>query len=227
MKEKVTEIFKHPVIIPLITGVVAFGAGFYLGRRRRVEEEGADQISSQPENKVIIPGPLVIEAENYLNIKHGIQTTEMIIDDPVEVEVVTSEEIPFADNFTNAEDVWDYKEEVLKRSPDHPYIIHKDEFWSEESGYTQSTLTYYNGDDILCNEDDSPIYNYVQVVGELRFGHGSGDPNVVHVRNDKRKDEYEIVFDPGFYSVEVLGLEIEPNERKGLKHGIDRKFKLE
>ncbi len=109
-----------------------------------------------------------------------------------------------------------------------PNVLHKDEFYGEESGYTQVTLTYYAGDQILCDEDDSPVYNHELITGPLLFGHGSNDPNVVHIRNDKRKAEYEILFDPGLYSVDILGLEIENNTRvQDLKHSQNRKFRLE
>ncbi len=66
------------------------------------------------------------------------------------------------------------------------------------------------------------------MTGPLLFGHGSGDPNVVHIRNDSRKSEYEILYDPGLYSQDVLGLEIEDNQRvKGIEHSKNRQFRLE
>lgn len=129
-----------------------------------------------------------------------------------------------------AEDNWDYAKELENRNPDLPYVIHKDEFYSEESGYTQSTLTYYAGDDILVDEDDTPIYNHDQVIGSpIKFGHGSGDPNVVHIRNDRRRAEYEVIFDPSLYSKEVLGIEIENNTRvQDLRHSrMPLKFREE
>lgn len=125
-------------------------------------------------------------------------------------------------------DDWDYEAELKKRNTNEPYIIHRDEFYNDEQGYTQLTLTYYAGDDIMVDEEDAPIYNYQQVTGPLRFGHGSEDPNVFHVRNDKRRAEYEIIRDDGLFSVEVLGLEIENNVRaRDLKHSNTPRFKLE
>lgn len=132
----------------------------------------------------------------------------------------------FADN-VNEDDTWDFTEEVKSRTPDRPYIVHKDEFYSDEMNFTQTTLTYYAGDDIMCDQDDSPIYNYETVTGPLRFGHGSGDRNIVYVRNERRKAEYEIIFDPGMYSVEVLGLEIENNERVRDVRNSPPKFRME
>ncbi len=90
-------------------------------------------------------------------------------------------------------------------------------------------MTYYAGDNIMNNdEEESPMYNHDGITGPLRFGHGSDDPNVVYIRNDKRKVEYEILYDPGLYSEEVLGLEIENNQRaKDIKHSNNRRFRLE
>lgn len=138
--------------------------------------------------------------------------------------------------FVNGEPIdvgegWDYEEERQRRNPTQPYVIHADEFHSDEMGYSQITLTYYAGDNILVDENDVPIYNYEQVIGELKFGHGSEDENVFHVRNDKRRAEYEIIQHEGLFSVEVLGLEIENNARasaRELKHSNHRqKFRME
>ncbi len=80
----------------------------------------------------------------------------------------------------------------------------------------------------MADEDDTPVYNYDRVIGPLNFGHGSGDPNVFYVRNHRRKTEYEILYNTGLFSEEVLGLEIEDNERvKDLKHSNIQRFRPE
>jgi hypothetical protein len=110
--------------------------------------------------------------------------------------------------FANSDD-WDYEAELASRTKTAPYVIHKDEFFSGESGYNQLTFTYYSGDDILVDEQKipEPIYRHDRVVGELKFGHGSGDRNVVYIRNDDLATEYEVIKSEGKYSVEVMGLE--------------------
>lgn len=121
------------------------------------------------------------------------------------------------------EDDWDYDVEMRKRGSDKPYIIHRDEFMDEESGFRQSSLTYYSGDNILCDEKESPIYNHEIVAGTLRFGHGSKDRNIVYVRNPVLESEYEIILDEGHYQVEVLGAVIEDEMGSGdLKHSIHK-----
>lgn len=146
-----------------------------------------------------------------------------VIGDPPEVTPVRR------NAFAVDDDDWNYESEVRNRTEVMPYILHKDEFYADEKEYSQITLTYYAGDNILVDEDDTPVYNHERVVGPMRFGHGSADPNVFYVRNDVRKAEYEILRDSGLYSVEVLGLEIENNQRvRDLRHSHEpSKFRAE
>lgn len=124
--------------------------------------------------------------------------------------------------FRVVDDDWDYDVEVARRTPEEPYILHRDEFFADEKGYdNQTTLTYYQGDNVLCDEQDVPIYQHEKVVGDLKFGHGSGDPNVLYIRNERLEAEYEILLDSGYYVVEVLGGQAEESlERPGLKHSV-------
>jgi hypothetical protein len=107
------------------------------------------------------------------------------------------------------DDTWDYHEELRRRSPDTPYVIHIDER-QEMVDYQSTTLTYYAGDDVLCNESDEvmDIDGRDQVVGEDnldKFGHGSNDPRVVYVRNDELEIVFEIVKHDTAYAEEVHG----------------------
>lgn len=133
--------------------------------------------------------------------------------------------LPVAKNvFDNAGDEWDYKVELEARDKTRPYIIHVDEFVADEMGWgSQSTLTWYEGDQVLCDEQDKPIYNHSETVGELRFGHGSNDANVVYIRNEKLQSEFEVLRDTDSYENVVLGKQM---ERMDLKHSQSlRKFR--
>lgn len=115
-----------------------------------------------------------------------------------------------AHNIFDDNDHWDYEAERSNRKAGEPYVIHVDEYMNDEMNYeNQSTLTWYEKDQILTDSHDKPIYNATETVGELKFGHGSGDPNVVFVRNERTKAEYEILRDPGSYTETVMGEEIE------------------
>jgi hypothetical protein len=111
--------------------------------------------------------------------------------------------------FKDAEivDDWDMEHEKASRTPRMPYVIHVDE--RHESGYTESTLTYYAGDDVLCDERDKIIEDQDLVVGVMnldRFGHGSGDPNIVYIRNDDLAIEVEVVKSDRTFAEDVHGI---------------------
>lgn len=128
------------------------------------------------------------------------------------LESVTEPEVQVVSVFNdNHEQEWDYQVELSKRSSlaeDAPFVISKDEFDENEGGHNQGTLSYYLGDDVLTDERDEPISNTESVVGDdnlLRFGHGSGDPRTVYVRNPKLSMDWEIVKSDGRFDAEVLG----------------------
>lgn len=234
MDERTTKL-----VFPIIACVASFGAGvglgYFLGRRRRyapthivpavkknfqeVEREIEHTLEYYDQEELKGRHPSTItnsEVEEFVAEK--LKDSEEIISE-TRIHGVT-DEVMSKRLFAESDDDWNYEQELATRTDARPYIIHKDEFYGEERGYTQTTLTYYAGDNIMVDEEESPVYNHDDVVGALIFGHGSGDPNVVYIRNTLRKAEYEILYDPGLYSTEVLGLEIEPNERvKALKNG--------
>ena len=123
---------------------------------------------------------------------------------------------------------WEQEKENKDRErfQGRPYTISVDEFQENEFDFSQYTLTYYEGDQVLIDQEDVPIYNHPNVVGDIVFGHGSGDPNVVYVRNVRGKVEYEILRDSGFYAVEVLGNDIEAqHEEADIKHSNNRRLR--
>jgi hypothetical protein len=109
---------------------------------------------------------------------------------------------------------WNYDREMQNRSPEHPFVIHIEEF--EQSEYShQTTFTYYEGDDTLVDETGEIIMDMTRdgIVGEdnlTLFGHGSNDPHLVYVRNTKLQTDYEIIRDTDAYARKILGLEEDP-----------------
>ncbi len=157
----------------------------------------------------------------YSQVKEEFDSEET----PEDLDEDDEEEDSFVVNvFAGSNDEWDYDEELANRSSDAPYVLHKDEFYVNEFEFVQETLTYYAGDDIMVDTNDVPVYNYASYVGELKFGHGSQDPGVVFVRNEKNKCDYEILLDRGHYSVEVLGLD---DSKEEIKHSSPRRFRMD
>jgi hypothetical protein len=117
----------------------------------------------------------------------------------------------FEDHAVPFDDHWDYVEERAKRSPLRPYVIHVDE--RAESAYSEVSYIYYEMDDVLANEREeviAPGAERDKLIGEAnlnKFGHGSGDPTVVYVRNDNLEMDIEIVASPASYAQEVHGFD--------------------
>lgn len=91
---------------------------------------------------------------------------------------------------------------------DGPQVVSKERYLENDGDYTQVTLTYFAGDRILIDDADQPIEEVDRVVGKHnmeRFGHKSGDPRVVYVRNDKLQADYEIMLHDGTYAETVAG----------------------
>ena len=112
----------------------------------------------------------------------------------------------------------------MERDPEVPYVIHKEEFNSTPEGYERHTLTFFEGDDVLSDERDKVIEDQDETIGLgnlSRFGVGSGDPNIVYVRNEKLKVDIEIVHSDGTYATEVHGFQ--PDE---LQHSSMRRRSL-
>lgn len=104
---------------------------------------------------------------------------------------------------------WDWHEERKRRSPDIPYVIHYDER-NDMDGFSDVSLTYYDGDDVVCNERDEILdaADRERQLGEKnleRFGHGSNDASIVYIRNDELEIVYEVVKSPNYYAEEVQG----------------------
>lgn len=92
----------------------------------------------------------------------------------------------------------DEPEQQDKEELDKPYVISPDDF-GEFDYYNQISLTYYadgvltEGDDIIEDVDD--------IVGEDSLTHfGEYEDDAVHVRNDRLKCDYEILWDNRNYS---------------------------
>jgi len=231
----------RPWVVPAGVGIISFAAGavagYFLHKRkwdyRYIPSEaegiilpedgsvqlevpfGEQQVRVQTENipVIILPNPEPEEPEEE-------EYETVVMEDDGEVLHITIFDGPEPDG-------WDYETEVPLRDEDGVYVIHKDEFMSNLEDNDQSVLTYYEGDGILCDEEDVPIYGHEQMIGPLLFGKGSGDPNVVYIRNAGIKSEWEIIRDRGFYQVEVMGAQIESQMAKDdLKHSkTPRKFR--
>lgn len=110
-------------------------------------------------------------------------------------------------------------EEPLEEKTDNenPFIISVEEFMEERHDLEKVTLTYYEGDDVLCDDRDVAILDYEKSIGNdalSKFGELSKEPNVVYVRNEQLEIDYEIVKDRRSFTEAVLGIREEKEVRR-------------
>lgn len=230
--------------IPLISGVVGFCLGaiiiHYKNKdeieelnyiidanelNRRVErvnelDKRAKEDNDNYDNPQLQLDLDLLHSNSYARIPNNIMEDEVsVVIPPEEPNDIVVENQPNSFTiFNNRKSNWDFELESENRSFDAPYVLHQDEYFSSETNFSQTTLTYYCGDDILVDEQEVPIYNFKVVIGELKFGHGCDDINVFYVRNHSLHGEYEILKDSGSYEIEVLG-----NEYAAILSRLDQK----
>ena len=79
-------------------------------------------------------------------------------------------------------------------SVDRPYVISPEEY-GELEDYEQIELTYYE-DGVLTDDQNEPVEDVDDIVGLDSLNHfGEYEDDSVHVRNDSRKCDYEILRD--------------------------------
>lgn len=199
-----------------------------------IASEISEEIPMQPSG-----GPLVLEAEesdirvitdmkidsiSVVPADEGFPGSSIELIDPEEPEPV------LVNVFSNSADPWDQEaeEEHRRTSPEQFYILHYDEFHGSDTGFRQSTLSYFKEDDMLVDELNTPLYGWNELLGELKFGYGSNDPNSVFIRNEAMRMEWEVLLHTGSYATEILGQHIEAEfEEQDLKHSAHRRFRME
>lgn len=162
-----------------------------------VEEE--NEFAAQPET--------LADATKALDSYFGEEVVEVTETVTVEERVLPSK----AKNVFEKGDVtpFNYDYEVPRRTLRRPYVIAKEEFLADESGFQQSTLTWFDDDEVLIDEQEKPIDRPDDLVGSdnlTQFGYGSGDRNVVYIRNPHYEIDFEIILDRSSYKEKILGI---------------------
>lgn len=112
-----------------------------------------------------------------------------------------------------------------KRSATEPYVISADEFMDdiEEEGveYERVSLTYFEDDNTLIDERESIVTDVETTVGFAnlgKFGVGTTDKHMVHIRNDFRRILFEVARDERSYTEVVQGISPEQMEAISNRH---------
>jgi hypothetical protein len=233
-KEVINEVAETTSTLPgkmtLVVGGVLVGVavGYYFARKQlaaKYNQMAEDEIAemrahylakevASDEKKTL--DELMIEHGYKAKLEGPDETTYV----KIEPEVEPAEEPEEKNVFVN-EDNWDYESELQNRTGDVPYVIHRDEFIQNENDWQQVTFTYFEGDDVLAGDSNTPIDDQDAMIGLgnlAKFGHGSGDPNIVYIRNVELELEIEVVHSDGEYTEEIHGI---PNDE--LSHSDRRK----
>lgn len=194
---------------PFLIGVAAFTGRLGFEYAKHIwTKESIVIIPPSPEPEVPLDATFVLDGGMYI----------------VNGDDVAEESTPdIRINVFLADSSWNEEYELEQRSPHAPYIITCDEYIADDFGNKQSTVTYYAEDDIMANESDIPIYDWNNLMGDLRWGHGSNDKNVVYIRNEALRQEWEVLLHQGSFEVEVQGLHDDNGE---LKHSQRRILKF-
>lgn len=130
--------------------------------------------------------------------------TEEIVETVVETNIFVEGEPLNADE-------WDYDVEKETRTDEAPFIIHHDEFFENSWNWESAQLTWWAKDGILADAEDRAIDEVDVIVGEdnmEKFGHGSGDANLIYICNPVHETLLEVAKSEGSYAEEVHGVEI-------------------
>ena len=199
---------------------------------RRASEEGDRLVSTVREMAIIKDLP--VESMHAHPSSHRPDPRQIVTGLTESEEPGKEDDMPqIVHIFQEEDDTWDYEFETANRNRTTPYVIHRDEFHNDEMGYLelggQRCFTYYAADDIVTDEMDVPIYRWQDRLGPLKFGHGSGDPNIVYIRNEAESEEYEVLHsDESYQDTEEKTRMADFFEQEDLKHakGVE-KFRFE
>ena len=191
--------------------------------QRYTDEELAEKKLAEGEVEVY---ESMVREEDYISYDNISPAGDA--DEDSESTVVEEEQEIVHHNIFESDDpetYFDFEEELERRAtkPNEPHVITKEEFDVNESDFDQQRLVYFDGDDVLADSADQPITDIENVVGYinlLRFGHGSGDRNVVYIRCPTLELDFEMVRSEGKFAKEILGFddgELSHSQRRPLR----------
>lgn len=142
---------------------------------------------------------VIIARESYSAPSVDTENGESVTADDIKTAIESN---VFADN-ANFIPEWDQEAEEDSRRNGVPFIISKAEYYEGELGFTQMHLSYYEDDDVLTDDEDTPVPDIDGIAGQdnlQKFGYGSGDPRVLYIRNEAQQVDFEVTLEKRSYS---------------------------
>lgn len=221
--------------------ISGFVAGYFLSKKRfqlKYEKLAREEIELMREHyrkreaTKDDPKPSlgdVVKAHGYASTEVPDSDSPLVATDEVPTNIREAAEAEAEIQNVFEEHVWDLEKEMTTRTHTSPYVIHKDEFdqgnFGDGEQHEQAQLTYFQEDDVLANAADQIVDKVDETIGLEnldRFGHGSGDPNVVFIRNHRLEVDFEVCRSLGSYASEVHGVPEEDPE-DALRHSATRR----
>lgn len=174
--------------------VIGFGVAWFVTKTKyeKIAQEEIDSVK-----------------ETYADMFKKTKTSEEAVEDPEEpenrfekleedaVKRTAYSDIIASEGYDTKENM---EEKEEKNDMDEPYVIAPEEFG--ENNYKRKFLTYYT-DGVLEDDYDGVIKdsNIDKLIGRANLNHiGDYEADIVHVRNDRLRTDYEITMDSGSFS---------------------------
>jgi hypothetical protein len=210
-------------IIAASASVISLGVGAFLGYKyaeRRLSEEYEVRLKVEINKTKAFYTKLAKKAE----YSDPTNLAEEIIESEHYIPADGSEDTEELDSELDRHVPFNYAKEVPKREGQRRYVISFEEMKENPKDYDQRTITYYEKDDVLVDERDTPIDDIDGLIGLEnleQFGNGSKDPNIVYIRNDFLAMDLEVIREFESYEETVLGSIKHSNQRRPRKFRID------
>lgn len=173
-------------LIFALGGVVGFALGYFLSKKKyqKIYEEAAEKVNEELEKH---NNPVSTTATEDKNKEEELKETT----DSIKESGYTPK--------TEQSYVQYYSVDAREEDPAYgvmgqPYMI-TPEAYDENNGYAKISLIYYRGNDILVEVGgyvEDAIDQEEYICKEALDNFGFYEPNIIHVRNDKWRIDYEI-----------------------------------
>lgn len=207
-------------ILFLTTGIAIGGAAGYVVTNKLLKDKYELELQIQiqdvkdyykiirKEGEYSSPETVPVDYENVLEGLEYIEPEESVIEEDEWVEEETTEEDEVVESI---------HKQNYDRNRNEPYVISVKEFMEDRDEYDKITITYFEDDDVLCDEREEVIPNVEATVGSnalTSFGELSEDSKIVYVRNERTSTDFEVVRDTRSYAEVVLGFKEDKGVRK-------------
>lgn len=217
----------------ILFGVAASQVGVVVGAvtmrhilKKKFQADFDERLDAEVEKVKVFYKALSVKSQKYPTPQDRVQELQVFHEAVVAMrEYTPAAEIPeepeisdeerrniFEENQDQEEGEDAYAREVESRYTEAPYIISELDFRVNEPEHEQNMLTYY-ADRVLADENDEIVLLIEKTIGVEnleRFGHFSENLEIVYVRNEELKTDFEIHRDQTEYRVTVLGKDPAP-----------------